>query len=280
MTTLTDLFAHEFIQNAVFAGILASLLCSIVGTFVVVKRLVFISGSISHAAFGGLGLCYFFGLPPLLGATAVALVAPFVLATKDSRSKRTLDAQIGILWATGMAIGALFIFKTPGYAPNLMTYLFGSILAVERSAVWLTLALTLVLATCLTVFYKELIAVAFDEEFAAIQGVPVDRFMKGIVLMVGLSIVMLIQLVGIVLVIALLTIPAVISLKLTQDFLGVMIRSAIVGGLMTLGGLALSYAYDLPSGPAIVLLGLALLLLASVTQKLGARLKDSQKTTP
>ena len=280
MTTLTDLFAHEFIQNAVFAGILASLLCSIVGTFVVVKRLVFISGSISHAAFGGLGLCYFFGLPPLLGATAVALVAPFVLATKDSRSKRTLDAQIGILWATGMAIGALFIFKTPGYAPNLMTYLFGSILAVERSAVWLTLALTLVLATCLTVFYKELIAVAFDEEFAAIQGVPVDRFMKGIVLMVGLSIVMLIQLVGIVLVIALLTIPAVISLKLTQDFLGVMIRSAIVGGLMTLGGLALSYAYDLPSGPAIVLLGLALLLLASVTQKLGARLQDSQKTTP
>jgi zinc transport system permease protein len=279
MTTLTDLFAHEFIQNAVFAGILASLLCSIVGTFVVVKRLVFISGSISHAAFGGLGLCYFFGLPPLLGATAVALIAPFVLATKNSRSKRTLDAQIGILWASGMAIGALFIFKTPGYAPNLMTYLFGSILAVERSAVWLTLALTLALATCLTVFYKELIAVAFDEEFAAIQGVPVDRFMKGIVLMVGLSIVMLIQLVGIVLVIALLTIPAVISLKLTQDFLGVMIRSAIVGSLMTLGGLALSYAYDLPSGPAIVLLGLTLLLLASVTQKLGARLQDSQKAT-
>ena len=110
-----------------------------------------------------------------------------------------------------------------------------------------------------------------DEEFAAVQGVPVDRFMKGIVLMLGLSIVLLIQLVGIVLVIALLTIPAVVSLMLTQDFLGVMVRSAIVGGIMTLGGLALSYAYDLPSGPAIVLLGLALLLLVSVTQKLAAR---------
>lgn len=274
MQNLSDLFAHEFIQNAVFAGILASLLCSIIGTFVVLKRLVFISGSISHAAFGGLGICYFFGLPPLLGATAVALIAPLVLATKESRTKPALDAQFGILWAAGMAIGALFIFKSPGYAPNLMTYLFGSILAIDRSAVWLTLALTLVLATCLAVFYHQLIAVAFDEEFAAVQGVPVDRFMKGIVLMLGLSIVLLIQLVGIVLVIALLTIPAVVSLMLTQDFLGVMVRSAIVGGIMTLGGLALSYAYDLPSGPAIVLLGLALLLLVSVTQKLATRRRN------
>jgi zinc transport system permease protein len=271
MKTVFDLFAHEFIQNAVFSGILASLLCSVVGTFVVVKRLVFISGSISHAAFGGLGICYFFGLPPLLGATAVALVAPFILATNDSRAKRGLDAQIGILWASGMAVGALFIFKTPGYAPNLTTYLFGSILAVDRTGVWLILIFALALAICFAVFYQELIAVAFDEEFAAVQGVPVDRFMKGIVLMVGLSIVLLIQLVGIVLVIALLTIPPVISLLLTEDFLGVMVRSAVIGCIMTLGGLALSYAYDLPSGPAIVVLGLGMLFLATIATKLSAR---------
>lgn len=271
MHTFTDLFTHEFIQNAVLAGILASLLCSMIGTFVVLKRLVFISGSISHAAFGGLGICHYFGLPPLLGATAVTLAAPFILATKKSSVKRSLDAQIGILWAAGMAVGALFIFKTPGYAPNLMTYLFGSILAVDRTSVWLLFAFTLVLAGCLAIFYKELIAVAFDEEFAAVQGVPIDRFLKGIILMVGLSIVLLIQLVGIVLVIALLTIPPVISLLLTQDFLGVMIRSAVIGGVMTLGGLTLSYAYDLPSGPAIVMLGLGMLFLVSAAKRLAAR---------
>ncbi len=132
MPSFLDALSYEFLRNAVLAGVLASVLCGVIGTFVVVKKLAFISDGISHAAFGGMGLCFFFGIDPLLGAIPVALACAFALGAVDRETIRSYDALIGVLWAVGMAVGVVFVYKTPGYAPNLMTYLFGNILLVTR----------------------------------------------------------------------------------------------------------------------------------------------------
>jgi zinc transport system permease protein len=269
MEPLTTLLTYEFVRNAIFAGLLASVLCGVIGTFVVVKRLVFVSGGISHAAFGGLGVCYFLGVQPLAGAAATAVLAALWLGSVGHGRERSRDASIGVLWAVGMAVGAIFIFKTPGYAPNLMTYLFGNIL---------TVAFTVLVIGLLVLFFEEFVAVAFDEEFAKVQGVPVRGFTTLLMVLVALSVVLLIQLVGIILVIALLTIPPVIGLMLTRSFTKVIFLSTLIGGVMTLGGLALSYGFNLPSGPTVVLLGTVLMLLVSLLRRLwrGKRQRGSR----
>jgi len=266
---LADALSHEFVRHALYAGLLASVLCGVVGTFVVVKRLVFISGGLSHAAFGGLGVCYFLGLEPRLGAAAAALLVALVLGRRRRRAwVSSHDATIGILWAAGMAVGILFLHKTPGYAPNLMTYLFGNILTVGRSDVVATLVLVVVVLGLVAFFYKELVAVAFDEEFAAVQGVAVGAIMTLLMVLVALSVVFLIELVGTVLVIALLTIPPVMSRMLVKSFVAVMVLATVLGAAVTVGGLALSYAFDLPSGSAVVLLGTVGLPLAAWARRL------------
>ncbi len=268
---MLHLLSYDFLRHAVVAGLLASVLCGVVGTFVVVKRLVFLAGGVAHAAFGGLGVCYFLGIDPRLGAAAVAVVSALALAGPGRERGRSHDAVIGILWAVGMAVGVVFLYKTPGYAPNLMAYLFGNILTVDATDVALTFGLVLVVVALFGLFFKESVAVAFDEEFAAVQGVPVRWAMVLLMLLAALSVVFLIQLVGILLVIALLTIPPVVSLRLARSFPAVVGLSIVIGVVMTQGGLALSYLYDLPSGPAIVLLGAALLVLVDVVQRAGAR---------
>ena len=267
MSTLIELWSYDFIRQAVFAALLASVLCGVIGTFVVVKRLVFISGGVSHAAFGGLGVCYYLGFEPLIGAGVVAILSALLVALGGRRWIRSRDAIIGILWSVGMAIGVIFVALSPGYAPNLMTYLFGNILTVGRGAVLATFLFTLVVVGFVITFFKEFVAVSFDEEFARVQGVPVGVFIAILMMMVALSVVLLIQLVGIILVIALLTIPPVISLMLTRGFVSVILVSSLVGAMMTLGGLALSYVFDLPSGPTMVLLGALLMLLAYLWQR-------------
>jgi zinc transport system permease protein len=266
--TLLHLLSFEFVRHALLAGLLASVLCGVVGTFVVVKRLVFISGGISHAAFGGLGLCYYLGVDYRWGAGIVAVGSALALAGAGRDRGRSHDATIGILWAVGMAVGIVFLHLTPGYAPNLQTYLFGNILTVTAQDVRLTAGLVVVLLALLVLFWKELVAVAFDEAFAAVQGVPVRLALAGLMVAIALAVVFLIQLVGALLVIALLTIPPALALRLANGFLAVMATATAAGALMTLGGLVVSYSFDLPSGPAVVLLGAALLLLVDVWQRI------------
>jgi zinc transport system permease protein len=267
---------YEFVRNALWAGLLASVLCGVVGTFVVVKRLVFLGGGISHAAFGGLGVCFYYGIEPRLGAAAVAVASALVLGGAGGRPReRSHDALIGVLWAVGMAVGIVFLHRTPGFAPNLTTYLFGNILTVGRSDVLLTLGLVAAVLALLGLYFKELVAVAFDEEFAELQGVPVDRVRVLLLVVTALAVVFLIQLVGIVLVMALLTIPPLVSLRLVHRFGAVMLLSTAVGALMTTGGLVVSYALDVPSGAAIVLLGAALLAVVDAATRLRRRLAAS-----
>jgi zinc transport system permease protein len=273
VSEIAHLLQFDFVRHALVAGLLASVLCGIVGTFVVVKRLVFISGGISHAAFAGLGLCHYLGADYRWGAGAVAVASALALAGSGRGRGRSHDATIGILWALGMAVGIVFLHLTPGYAPNLQTYLFGNILTVTAQDVRLTAGLVVVLLALLALFWKELVAVAFDEAFAAVQGVPVRLALAGLMIAVALAIVFLIQLVGTLLVIALLTIPPALALRLANGFFAVMATATLAGALMTLGGLAISYSFDLPSGPAVVLLGAALLLLVDVWQRIARRLE-------
>ena len=268
---MSDLLAFDFARHALYAGLLASVLCGVVGTFVVVKRLVFISGGVSHAAFGGLGLCHYLGVDYRWGASAVAIASALVLAGTGKGRGRSHDATIGILWAVGMAAGIVFLHLTPGYAPDLQAYLFGNILTVTLADVRLTGGLVLVLLTLLVLFWKELVAVAFDEAFAAVQGVPVRLAVGALMVAVAVTVVFLMQLVGALLVIALLTIPPALALRLVDGFLPVMVTATVAGAAMTVGGLALSYAFDLPSGAAIVLLGAAMLLLADGARRLARR---------
>jgi zinc transport system permease protein len=273
MPSLLSALSYDFIRNAICAGVLASILCGVVGTFVVVKRVSFLAGGLSHAAFGGLGICFFLGINPLWGAIVVSLACAIVLGLMDTEKVKSHDSIIGVLWAAGVAVGIAFVYWTPGYAPNLMTYLFGNILLVTRTDVWTTLLLTVFVLAVLLLFGKGFVAVAFDEVFARVQGAPVRFLLTLLLVLVALTVVVLIQVVGILLVIALLTIPPVVALMLFKDLRSVLLSSVGIGVVMTLSGLAISYYEDLPSGPAIVLLGTALLLLVYAVQKAVQKLR-------
>jgi len=264
VSELVNALSYDFMRNAVAAGVLASILCGVIGTFVVVKRLVFVSGGISHAAFGGIGLGHWLGFSPLLGAYAAACACAFVLGWLGRDRFRSHDALIGVLWSVGMALGIVFLQAAPGYAPDLMGYLFGDILAVTSQDLAAAATLDLLVLGAIALFFKELVAVSFDEPFAAVQGLDVRLYLTGLMGLVAISVVLLIQVVGTILVIALLSIPPLIGLRVTRSFQGLLAASVTSGLSMTLLGLALSYRYDLPSGPSIILVGAALLMVVSL----------------
>ena len=261
MTALLSALQYEFMQNALMGSVLVALMCAITGTFIVIKRLVFLSGGISHGAFAGLGAAYYFGINPMLGAMVFAVLSAIAISRVILKQSQPADATIGIFWATGMATGALFVFITPGYAPDLMPYLFGDILTISRQQlIWMAIfsGLSLLLTFLL---FRQLLAVSFDDEFARLRGLPVVTLMIILLVMNSIAIVMMIQAVGIILVMALLTIPPLIGLALAADVRRVMYYAFASALLITVGGLMLSFLLDLPSGPAIVLLGASLLVL-------------------
>lgn len=255
MDSIAGMWELGFFRDALLAGALASVLCGVVGTFVVLKRLVSISGGVAHAAFGGLGAAYWAGWEPRLGAVAVAVASAVGLGFLDGDRARRQDAAIGVLWAVGMAIGLVFLHLTPGYAPNLLGFLFGNILLVSAADLWLAGIADLAVILLLALFGRELVAVAFDEECARLQGVPVRLFSILLLALVALSVVALLQLVGIVLVIALLTIPPLVAQRLVRSLRATVLVSIAICLALTSGGLVLSYLLDWPSGPTMVLLG-------------------------
>lgn len=270
-----ELLEFEFFRNALLAAILVGVACGVVGTFVVVKRIVFISGGVSHAAFGGIGLGYLIGLDPLLVAMPFSILAALVIGTLSKKMKVSEDSAIGLLWVIGMALGILFIGLAPGFVPDLFGYLFGSILTVPFSDVIMMIVLDVLILAVVMFFYKELQALSFDEEYAEISGVPV-RFLYLLLLsLVALTVVMLIKVVGIILVIALLTIPAITARQFTNR-LGIMLASSVaVAIIMSIAGLWLSYVLDVPSGATIVLSLVALFFFSVFLQKMQGRLKKT-----
>lgn len=256
-----EIFQYEFIKNAIIAAVLINIACGIVGTFVVTKRIVFISGGISHAAFGGIGLGYFLGLDPIITAIPFSILAAFGIGFIAKKTKVGEDAAIGILWAIGMSLGIIFINLTPGYAPDLFSYLFGNILTIPFSDLIIMVVLDMIIIVVTILFYKEFKAISFDEEFSKVAGVPVDLLYFLLLGMVALSVVILIKVVGIILVIALLTIPAAICRQFTNNIKTLIFLSMSTGIILTISGLWISYILDLASGATIIIvLGIVFLL--------------------
>ena len=263
---MMELLQYEFIRNAIMAGILASISCGIIGVYVVVKRIVFISGGIAHASFGGIGLGYYLGINPILGVLPFSIASALSMGLVSKRSRLPEDTAIGILWAMGMSIGIILVSLTPGYAPDLMTYLFGNILTVPFSDIVLMLVLDAIIILVVYSFYKEFLALCFDEEFATVRGVHAERLYLVLLCLIALTIVVLIRVVGIILVIALLTIPAAMSRQFTSNLKKMMLLSIMFGAVFSSGGIWLSYLFDVPSGATIVLVMSVVYLLYSLVK--------------
>ncbi len=251
----------EFMRNALMAGLCASIICGVIGSLIVINRLVFLSGGIAHSAYGGIGLAFFLGLPFMAGAFVFSFLSAMVMAAVSTRSKQRADTIIGVMWAVGMAVGILLIDLTPGYNVDLMSYLFGSILSVPRTDLIIMVAAGSVILILVFYFFNDLLVMSYDEEFALVRGVPVRRLYYMLIGIVAITVVMMVQVVGLILVIALLTIPPYIAEKYTKSLVQMMLLSCLLGMMFTSGGLWVSYRFDLTSGAAIIFLaGLAFFL--------------------
>ena len=260
----------EFMRFSIYAAVLASIACGIIGSFIVVRKIVFVTGGISHTAYGGIGIAYFLGLNPLLGATVFAVLAGFLISWIRSTFAERTDTLIGILWASGMSIGILFINLTPGYAPNLMSYLFGSILGISFTDLQIIFVLDVIIFVMVLLFYRQFHIISFDEEYAKSLGIRVLFFNSIFMVLVALTVVVLIQVVGIILVIALITIPPAIAGRFVKSLKQMMVLASIIALVVTVGGIWIEYELEaltskqIPPSATIILLASTIYLLVSV----------------
>ena len=254
---IETLLQYPFLQYALIAGLLASIGCGVVGAWVVVKRIGFMAGGIAHAALGGMGMAQYYGVSPLLGATAAALLSALLIGWIRLRYRQNEDTLIATVWAAGMAVGILFISQTPGYNVSLTRYLFGNILMVSPAGLKLMLVVNLLIIGVVAIFYRPLLAVAFDEEFARVRGLNVEFYYLLLLCIVALTVVLLIQVVGLILVLALLTLPAAIALRYSISLSTAMLLSTLLGAIFVVSGLGLAFRTDLPAGPVIILVAVA-----------------------
>lgn len=278
---IAEALSYPFFQRALAAGILAAVACGIVGTFVVVRRIASISGGLSHAAFGGVGLGYLLGFEPMLGALGFGVLSALGIGMAELRLRQGLDTLIAMVWAVGMALGILFVSLAPGQAPDLLGYLFGNILLVSPGYVVLVALLDMLIVGTVLVLFRRLRAVAFDEEFAWVIGVPVEALFLLLLTLVALTVVVLIRVVGVILVIALLTIPAAVARHWTDRLSRMMVLAVLTGavsiaaGLFLTFGLSSEFGIDLPTGPSIILLAAAVYGISAVARSLTGRLRGA-----
>ncbi len=264
---LSELVRQSFLQHALIGGVLASIGCGIMGSYVVVKRIGFLAGGISHTVLGGMGVALFFSVNPMGGALVAALVSAVLIGWISLRWREQEDTLIGAFWAVGMAVGILFISRTPGYNVDLMSYLFGNILIISSRDLWLMAGMDAVVVLMVLLFFRQFMAVAFDEEFARLRGVPVTGFYLLLLSLVALTVVLLIQVVGLILVIALLTLPAAIALQYVHSLGRSMVLASLLGVLFTCVGLTIAYQSDLPAGATIILVAGSAYLLSTMLSR-------------
>jgi zinc transport system permease protein len=269
---LDVLINQSFMQNAILIGLLASVACGIMGTYVVVRRIVFISGGISHAVLGGMGIAYYYGHNPIYGAVVSALVAALIIGFVSLYYHQHEDTLIGALWAVGMAVGLLFIYKTPGYNVDLMSY----ILMVKGESIRLLAGLDALIILSVVLFYKRFLAVCFDEEYSQLQGIGVVGTYLLLLCLIALTVVILIQVVGIILVIALLTLPAATARYYAHSLVQMMFLASILGAVFTTSGLAVSYQPDLPAGATIIVIAGVAYLLATILKGVALRFRGQR----
>ncbi len=255
------LLQHSFLQHALLAGLLASVACGIVGTYVVTRRITYLAGGIAHCVLGGMGLARYMQVvhgwtffDPLLGAVLSALTAAFIIGWVNIQAKERMDTVISAFWGMGMAAGILFISKTPGYGEDMMAYLFGNILLATQRDLLFILGLDLLIAAIALLFHKQFIAVCFDEEFARLRGINAKLFYFLMLALTALTVVLLVSIVGIVMVIVLLTLPAAIAGRFCRRMGSMMAFATLICAGLTSTGLALSYKPNLPAGAVIIAL--------------------------
>jgi zinc transport system permease protein len=277
---LTALGEHAFLRNALVAGLLASIACGVVGSYVAARRITYMASAIAHCVLGGMGAAKYcqvmLGWPwlhPLHGAVAAALVAAVVLGVVTVRSAQREDVTISAVWSIGMATGVLFISQTPGYNEDLMSYLFGNILMVPAGDIWFIAGLDVVVVALALAFYKQLLAVCFDEEFARLRGLNVEFYYLMLLCLTALTVVSLVTVVGLVMVIALLSLPVAIAGRFVKSLWRMMLVSSIVSAGLVFFGLAIAVDRDLPTGATIIVLA----GVAYVVVLLGARLVAARR---
>ncbi len=275
---MIEALQFDFMRNALIAGVLVSIACGIIGTFVVINRIVFVSGGIAHAAYGGIGLGYFFKFNPVLGAIIFSLASALAMGIVQRKTQQRADTIIGVMWAIGMAIGIILVDLTEGYKADLMSYLFGSILAVPRSDLLIMLVLDITIIALVGLLYKELLAISFDETFVTVMNVPVDAIYLTLMCLIALTVVMMMRVVGLIMVIALLTMPAAISGQFVKEMKKMMLLASILGMVFTTAGLWLSYSLNLTSGATIILVAGATYVLSLAVKSLVRRTHKLSRT--
>lgn len=263
-----DLLQYTFIQHALIGSLLASIACGLVGTYIVTRRLVFISGGLTHASFGGIGLGLYTGLSPILSAAVFAVLSAFGVEWLSKRKDMREDSAIAVFWALGMAVGVMFTFLSPGFAPDLSAYLFGNILTITQSDLALLGSVAAVLVIFFTLFIHPLTYMAFDPEFARSQGLNVQLLEYVMMMFIALTIVACLRMVGIVLVISLLTIPQMTANLFVHRFHHIIWLSVGIGYVSCLGGLYLSFRENIPSGASIIFFSIVIYAVCKAVKSL------------
>lgn len=250
---MIEALSYDFVQNALIAGMLVSVSIGIIGALVVVNRMVFLAGGIAHSSYGGIGLAIYFGISMALSTSLFAVASALLISWLSIYHKNRIDSFIGLIWAVGMAVGIVMVDLTPGYHGDLMSYLFGSIMAVSSSDIVVMTALLITVFLFVHIWYREILAVSYDSEYASLRGIRSHLFYTLILILSALSVVVAIKVVGLILVIAMMTIPTFIAEKMSKSLYMMMMLSALFAFLFTMVGLVLSYIFDLTSGATIIL---------------------------
>ena len=272
MTTITNIFAYDFLTNAFVACLLSGITCGVVGSYIVARRMVFLSSGITHASFGGLGIALYLGINPLVGALSFAALSSIGIEFTSRRGGIREDSAIGIIWSVGMALGALFLSLRPGYATDLTSYLFGNILLVDSGDITWFAILTVFVVVGAIVGLRKLMYITFDEEFARSQGISVSLVAYTMSVVIALTIVMSIKVMGIILLLSLITIPVVVANTLTRDYRLIAIFSSVVAVVGNILGFLLSYEFDLPTGSCIIFILVLLLVVVKLYRAFSVRI--------
>ena len=268
MNNLIELLQYTFFQHALLGSLFASIACGIIGTYIVTRRLVFISGGITHASFGGIGIGLYTGVSPILSAALFSVLSAFGVEWLSKRKDMREDSAIAVFWTFGMAIGIIFSFLSPGFAPDLSAFLFGNILTITRTDIVVLAVLSLLLIAFFSIFLSPIIYIAFDREFARSQRIPVVLFEYILMMFIALTIVACLRMIGIVLAMSLLTIPQLTANLFTVSFKRIILLSILFAYIGCAGGLLLSYQLQIPSGAAIIFFSILTYALCKIGKSL------------
>jgi zinc transport system permease protein len=253
MSQIIELFGFGFFRNAFMGIVLVSVLSGFIGTYIVARKMVFVTDGITHASFGGIGIAYYLGLGPFMGAVVFGVTTALGIEWANQKGNIREDSAIAILWSVGMAVGILFVYLTPGYTPNLMSFLFGNILNITTADIVAMAVVLLLVAIVFLFFYRPLLYSAFDPEFAKAAGLPVSAIRYAMMVLIALAVVFSIKIAGIILVLSIFTIPQAIASIFAQQFGKIIPLSMLFAFLGGCGGLISSYYADIPSGAAIII---------------------------